>query len=199
MCIRDSSLDVSVFEIYATLYKQVQGSAIGNPASPTICNIVTAHEEYCWAQCYRDLVHNQAFFRTRYVDNRLMFIPNTLQEHRGILELCDLDFYREPITLETVHDFHFLGFNLDTQQKSLKYIMQDETWRYRSAASAGSQTLAVSGYTARLHIIYRDSRPRSAARSSASHLTAIYRQNGFSEKLLLSLHRRVALKHLRGT
>ena len=109
------SITLGVVAVHGTCYKQILGSTIGNQISPTICSIPILFRESEWRVQHSDWVADnlQPMWYDRYVDNRFAIIPKSIYNSIPLTEFTDKWFYGKPIQLETVHDTHFLGTNID--------------------------------------------------------------------------------------
>ena len=98
--------------------------------------------------------------------------------HPARQTLIHHNFLWDPVELETVDDFHLLGFNIDLPQRTITYIQPNQPWKIRDPTSAGSQRLALSGLASRLHAIYTYSFPPTTATAAAEELVRLYVQKG---------------------
>ena len=64
---------------------------------------------------------------------------------------CDLDFYGPPVELETVDEDLLLGFDVNIQDRTVKY-RQPDIRQIRDRVSAGSLRLRLSGLKSRAHL-----------------------------------------------
>ena len=112
------------------------------------------------------------------MDNRFIVHNEHFLSHPAIQTLIHNNFFGDPVELETVEDFHFLGFNIDLQQRTITYIQPTQPWKIRDHTSAGSQRLALSGLASRLHSIYTYTFPSNNATAAAEALVNLYAQKG---------------------
>ena len=155
--------------------------------------------EHSWHQLHINLLQHTALHFTyyRYVDNRFIVHNEHFLSHPAIQTLIHNNFFGDPVELETVDDFHLLGFNIDLQQRTITYIQPTQPWKIRDHASAGSQRLALSGLASRLHSIYTYTFPPHNATAAAEALVHLYAQKGhdlhacrrFLRKKVRFLHR----------
>ena len=82
--------------------------------------------------------------------------------------------------LETVEDYHIVGFNIDLTQRTITGIQPTQSWKIRDATSAGSKRLTLSGLASRLHTIYAYTFPATAADAAAEQLVHLYVQKGLA-------------------
>jgi len=129
----------------------------------------------------------------RYVDNLA-----TISSCQLPSALYDQYFYEEPVVLEDEPDLSFLGLQIHTCRLGVEaglivpgfdklsacllggtgtgdlvQPLQNDMWRYRSPASAGSIGVLVSGFSARLHLAARLSFPVRRAQASVIMLFVI--------------------------
>ena len=113
------------------------------------------------------------------VDNRFIaHTQRTLSSHPGVQTLIHQEFFGDPIELETVEDFHLLGFNINLTTRTITYIQPSQPWKIRDSTSAGSKRLALSGLASRLCTIYKYTYPPTAAAAAAEHLINLYIAKG---------------------
>jgi hypothetical protein len=112
------SFEFSVFEVLGTLYKQVQGSCMGSPASPALCNAAIVFEEYIWKSGW-DIVQHSQILSLRYVDNRLLLGTRQALQNPAYKRYMHPAFYGHPIELEQVGTNEFLGFRINTADHSI--------------------------------------------------------------------------------
>jgi hypothetical protein len=163
---QDATIDVATivaftlrstyFSVFDQVFHQVQGSCIGSPISPTLCNITVAITEHHWLRTGKILIANTSYIN-RYVDNRAIICPSWLLHHHELRTFTQLDFYVPPIQLEPCANAIYLGQAIDLHRQTISYVMPSQQWQIRSAMSAGSTALNAMGFQSRLHIIYRDS------------------------------------------
>ena len=179
------SLKSSVFVSLGKVHSQCRGSCIGNPASPPISEVPIAFKEYMWATTY-DVVDNESFFLTRYVDNRLIAVPKDLLRHNQWKILTNLMFYEAPVELEPEAGMDFLGFRINTKEATVTYIQPDQLWQFRSVKSAGTVQNLLTGLASRIHLIARHSFPKSNIVPSIKELLASYENIGFQRTDLVT-------------
>ena len=159
-------------------------SKFGGPGlaqlSPALCNVAITLIEHSWHQLHNNLLQHTAlhFSYYRYVDNRFIVHNEHFLPHPAIQTLIHTNFFGDPVELETVEDYHLLGFNIDLQQRTITYIQPAQPWKIRDHTSAGSQRLALSGLASRLHSIYTYTFPPHLATAAAEALVNLYAQKG---------------------
>ena len=174
------ALDTCIFRACNNTYKQIRGAGIGSQLSPALCNVAITLIEHSWHQLHNNLLQHTAlhFAYYRYVDNLFIVHNEQFLSHPAIQTLIHNNFFGDPVELETVEDFHFLGFNIDLQQRTITYIQPTQPWKIRDHTSAGSQRLALSGLASRLHSIYTYTFPPNNATAAAEALVNLYAQKG---------------------
>ena len=145
------------------------GAGIGSQLSPALCNVAITLIEHSWQQLHNNLLQHTA----RFIVHNEHFLS-----HPAIQTLIHNNFFGDPVELETVDDFHLLGFNIDLQQRTITYIQPTQPWKIRDHTSAGSQRLALSGLASRLHSIYTYTFPSHHATAAAEALVHLYAQKG---------------------
>ena len=180
------SLASTYFSVFELVLQQVQGSCIGSPLSPTLCNITVAITEHHWLRTGEVLVRNHAYVN-RYVDNRGIISPRWLLQHPEMQTFIQLEFYIPPIQLEQCGNTVYLGQSIDLENGHISYVLPAESWQFRSAKSAGSVNLNLMGFQSRLHIICRDSFPPQNAQNLARQLASLYIQRGHRRSTVLKL------------
>ncbi len=177
-------LELSFFTSLGICYSQIRGACIGAPASPVICNITAAFEEFVWITAFNltwaSVTRFPAFF-SRYVDNRACILHNS-DRTRATTQLTSLDLYRPPVQLEEVEGCMFLGFDVDITSRTLTYDPPVHDWQFRSPNSAGAMALLLSSLGSRLTIIFRGTFPKSNAKKAAGLLCEQYVERGFPSK-----------------
>ncbi len=186
-------LELSFFTSLGVCYSQIRGACIGAPASPVICNITAAFEEFVWIKAFNltwaSTTRFPAFF-SRYVDNRACIIHSS-DMTRATTQLISLDFYRPPVQLEEVEGNMFLGFAVDLSTRTVSYVPPSEAWQFRSPNSAGTSTLLLGSLCSRLHIIFRGTFPKSNAKKAAGLLCQQYVEKGFSSIAVFRLMNKI--------
>jgi hypothetical protein len=173
----------SHFQWCNLLYKQIQGAPIGGPASPAISHLVVSFEEQMWFETFHSHLQQSSMlnncFVQRYVDNRLILVPQQLQTDPILRILLHKNFYKTPIELEEVGDQHFLGFNIEPMSRQVTYMMPGQNWQFRHPSSAGSMSLKLSSLSSRMYILCRGVFPTSSRKCTAYELAQQYIQRGF--------------------
>ena len=130
----------------------------------------------------------------RYVDNRLVFILPCKLRDPAYIRFLSLLFYRSPIELENCGNKIILGGEYNIKDRTCLYVPPPNSYQYRSSLTAGTQNRALSGYRARLHLLYRYTFPKNKANSLAHCLMQGYIQKGFPKTELCKIPKQVALK-----
>ncbi len=86
--------------------------------------------------------------------------------------------------LEQVGDAIILGCEVDVPNRTCRYIVPAHAWQFRSASSAGSPKLNLSGLRSRAALAARQSFPREAKHAALEQLSSAYVALGFSDKLV---------------
>ena len=124
--------------------------------------------------------HKHLICAIRYVDNRLLLLPNALVPHPAVKELVKLEFYEPPVQLEQVGNDEFLGFNLNIHERTATLMMPTEKWQYRCPNSAGSKAIMLSGYKSRLTRVKRYTFPPEIVPQQIQLLKELYAKHGFT-------------------
>ena len=92
---------------------------------PALCNVAITLIEHSWQQLHIPRLHptDLHFTYYRYVDNRFIVHNEHFLSHPAIQTLIHSNFFGDPVELETVDDFHLLGFNIDLPQRTVTYII----------------------------------------------------------------------------
>ncbi len=182
-----TSFNINFFQVMGVCYRQIRGSSIGNQISPVLCAIAVAFEEHIWTVMFQSFLesHKTHLFLMRYVDNRFFIYPKELKTHPAMIMICDELFYKSPVILEPVGDLHILGFLVDPAARTVTYIMPPEDWQYRTAKSAGTQSLNLGGYRSRAVIIKRQTFPKSLSYQYIARLQEEYKKRGYSSAMLV--------------
>ena len=174
-------LQTSLFTSLGKVHSQIRGSCIGNPASPPVSEVPIAFKEYMWQDIFKVIITNMVF-ACRYVDNRLLCIPNYMDRQMHWKILTDLFFYDSPIELEKEPGMTFLGFDINVEDGSVQYVYPSKTWHFRSPKSAGKTLILLSGLVSRIHLIARHSYPQELIVPTVKHLISLYINLGFNQK-----------------
>ena len=179
------------------LYFQHRGAPIGSPCSPPLCNLVASVHEYNWAKSmdiiWQDFRLAGVHYVRRYVDNRTAILTKHARTNNTkVANFFHLDFYEPPVQLEDVGDNKFLGFNVCLADNTCQYVLPEV---FRSAASAGSHRLILSGLRSRLHIIAKGTWPRSSRRKSMEQLGTLYEKQGFAPHVISTIVKKVSRRY----
>ena len=173
-------LQTSLFTSLGKVHSQIRGSCIGNPASPPISEVPIAFKEYMWQEFFQ-VIQSNATFTCRYVDNRLLCLPNYIDKLPHWKILTNLFFYEKPVELEKEPGMTFLGFDIDTSKGHIQYVYPSKPWHFRSPKSAGKISTLLSGLISRVHLIARHSFPEELIIPSIKHLIELYITIGFAQ------------------
>ena len=189
------SITLGVVSVQGTCYKQILGSTIGNQISPTVCSIPILFREKEWREKHPEwlIQHGKSMWYDRYVDNRFAIIPRTIFNSDPLTEFTDEWFYRKPIQLETVPDTHFLGTNVDINQRQINFILPTDKWQIQPINSAASTSKLLSSFRTRLFLITHNTYPSSNCAMPTIRLIQLYKAQGYSETTL----RNIAKSHFR--
>jgi hypothetical protein len=185
------ALDLGYFVCMGKVYRQDRGAIIGGHASPALCALAVTFKEFVWQKAY-GIQMGSHLLCIRYVDNRFTAVEEHLLQHAAYQRFMSMDFYDPPVELEPCGNNVLLGYELDFYQFTCKYVVPTETYEFRSAHSAGSIHRTLSGLTARLHLLYRGTYPRSLAASLVKELLAGYVRSGFDRQILRKISFRVS-------
>ena len=187
-----TSFDLGIVVVMGKCISQIQGSPIGNQASPTLCNIVVLYRELEWQREYHTWLngYKHHIYMQRYVDNRFIITTPTIMQSKALAAFTETWFYNKPIELESVGDEHFLGLNVYPKTKECHPILPTEMWQIKPANSAGSLNFLLSGFKSRLHLITTNTFPRQQASSFQDQLIQLYEQAGFKTSQLRLIARR---------
>ena len=180
MCLR-----TSMFTSLGKIHSQIRGSCIGNPSSPPISEVPIAFKEFMWQEIFNVII-NDTLFACRYVDNRLLCLPNHLDCLPRWRILSDLFFYDHPVELEKEPGMTFLGFDIDIHQGTVQYVYPKKSWHFRSPKSAGKTSTLLSGLVSRIHLIARHSYPEDLVKPTIKHLIKMYINIGFTNDQIIA-------------
>ena len=134
-----------------------------------------------WQDVFKVIITNMVF-ACRYVDNRLLCIPNYMDRQTHWKILTDSFFYDSPFELEKEPGMTFLGFDINVEDGSVQYVYPSKTWHFRSPKSAGKTLILLSGLVSRIHLIARHSYPQELIVPTVKHLISLYINLGFNQK-----------------
>ncbi|CAE7034916.1 unnamed protein product [Symbiodinium natans] len=173
-------LQLNYFTVGHTLFFQCRGAPMGSPCSPALCNMVVAVVEQCWVKSLRSMFVNHKhlhqptseqqaiFFATRYVDNRVLLIPQQYISLPPFRELVDPDFYQPPVKLDTEPANIFLGFAIHTSTATLSYDDKLQKADIMHPQSATTSSVLRSSIQARILRARRVCVPSTMADAAAS-------------------------------
>ena len=179
------TLKHSYFTSQQKSFTQRRGSCIGSPISPALCNLTVALDEFYWTNTYGTF--KKQIYCNRYVDNRLILLPHDMETTAPFTELLDLNFYKHPVILEPENNNVYLGFQVNHENHTCKYIIPPDTYQYRSPFSAGSLNTTLSGMRSRLHLLKLRTFPKHHINESAHNFLQMYVQKGFQKRDLYRL------------
>ena len=120
IAIADLALQQSHFVCMDGVYRQRRGAIIGGHASPVLCAVAVAFQEFLWCKAY-DISKSMTricenslpkLLCIRYVDNRLSIIQREEMGNRSFARFLDQSFYQHPVELEDCGDNKFLGYEI---------------------------------------------------------------------------------------
>ena len=189
------ALSMSHFECMGLVHIQSRGAIMGGHASPILCAVAVAYDEFIWMNAYK-ITLDSSFICVRYVDNRLTMVNTKLAEHSAYRMFLDKMFYQFPVELEDCGNQEFLGYVINIEEKCISFKVPQEAHAYRSCRSAGTMDKVLSGLTARLHLLYRGTFPRSNAKALIQELLGHYEQKGFPRFVLSRIAFKVSARYL---
>ena len=141
-------------------YCQIQGACMGSPLAPVLCALVAAEQEFLTIRSLRTHLADAGLLRSfRYADNRCFFLRRSELQTAWAKLFFRLDFYGLPIELEQVRGEELLGSITSAQQGTITMQQPANETTLRSLRSAGSKSVALSGFNARALSIKRHTRP----------------------------------------
>ena len=166
---------------------------MGSPASLALCAMVVAVNEQVWNDSYKHILHpSNLFFRTRYVDNRLMIMPKRLLELRCIQEVLCPEFYQTPILLKDEPGCQFLGFDVKLAERRIVFCSPTDTDEFLHINSASTTATLLSSFSARVLTAKKNCFPDSEFRTAANALVALFPQCGYQLPLLSTIVESIA-------
>ena len=171
--------------VIGKIHSQIRGSCIGNPSSPPISEVPIAFKEFMWQEIFNVIINN-TLFACRYVDNRLLCLPNHVDCLPHWRILSDLFFYDHPVELEKEPAMTFLGFDIDIHQGTVQYVYPKNSWNFRSPKSAGKTSILLSGLVSRVHLIARHSYPEDLVKPTIKQLIKLYINIGFTNDQIIA-------------
>ena len=107
------ALNMQIFGVHTRAIRQTRGSPMGSPLSPALCSMVIVSLESVWRRTFELTVRNMDLHTCfeRYVDNRLLFAPQSFLKLPCMQLLQRMDFYGQAIILEDEQEFDFFGFS----------------------------------------------------------------------------------------
>ena len=186
ICLRDVvgicklSCEVSMFTVMGGTFRQTRGAAIGNQISPRLANATVAVREQQFANSIHHLFgqFSNSFWCIRYVDNRLVVLDASHENHPDVRRFLADEFYEKPVELETVHTpdatQEFLGFDLVMQSYRQVMLLREVPWKIRLPASAGAQQHKLAAYLSKRHSFKGLVFPESAQHSQLLQLQEMF-------------------------
>ena len=124
--------------------------------------------------------HQRAiYFATRYVDNRVLLLPEQLLSLPPFKQLTSASFYKPPVQLETEPANIFLGFAVDPSQRTVTHQSQLTTADITHPRSATTAQTLRSSFQARTRLINRVTHPHAATFSAIRAMRSTYRAAGY--------------------
>ena len=178
------SFEMGIFTAIQQCWRQVRGTSMRNQLSPILCDIAVTCVEQTWHATHRIWLqnHHASQFLFRYVDNRLGIFPQLHLSKKCIQQFCASTFYQAPVMLEEVENSIILGCDINVHDRTCSYVVPSQAFQYRSAKSAGSQRLNLSGLRSRAALAARQSFPVSAKHEALNKLHHAYVQLGYPDK-----------------
>ena len=186
---------LNYFVVGQTLIEQFRGAPMGSPCSPALCNLVVAVEEQCWHHTCAGLFFNHKFhqhlphqhaiyFATRYVDNRVLLLPEQLLSLPPFKQLTSASFYKAPVQLETEPANIFLGFAVDPSQHTVIHQSQLTTADIIHPKSATTAQTLRSSFQARTRLINRVTHPHEATFAAIRAMRGTYQAADYVDSQL---------------
>ncbi len=116
-----------------------------------------------------------------------MCVPRWCLDNPQWASLLHLSFYKDPVELECCNSDAYLGFTLNVEKGTFCYIIPPHAGQNRSALSAGSTHLKLSGLRSRLHLLYAGTYPPSLREGLVTTLIDRFVEKGFTKADLLPL------------
>ena len=155
--------------------------------------MVVAVNEQIWSDSYKHILQpSNLFFRTRYVDNRLMIVPKRLLGLRCFHEILCSEFYQPPILLEDEPALQFLGFDVNLSERRIVFCLPTHTEEFLHVNSASTTATLLSSFSARVLTAKKNCFPDSEFRAAANALVALFQQCGYQLRQLRSIIESIA-------
>jgi len=175
LTIVELSLKVNIFTCLGRTWQQIRDTAIGNQISPILSLIAVSFKSFLWTQRFPRYDQPSAkVFMLRYVDNRILIIPRALHRDPAIRVLRDLNFYEDPVTLETVTDGKVLGCHVNPAAGTVAVILPTEDWQFLHPKAANTTSSHLSVYKGRLQLIRHQAYPDQLRGQQYQNLRDIY-------------------------
>ena len=124
------------------------------------------------------------YFATRYVDNRVLLLPEQLLSLPPFKQLTSASFYKPPVQLETEPANIFLGFAVDPSQRTVTHQSQLTTADILHPRSATTAQTLRSSFQARTRLINRVTHPHEATFSAIRAMRSTYQAAGYVDSQL---------------
>ena len=148
------ALNMTIFGVHTRAIRQIRGSPMGSPLSPALCSMVIASLESVWKRTFQLSVRNMDLHTfLRYVDNRLLFAPESFLKLPCMQLLQRMDFYGQAIILEDEEEYDFLGFHIDYPQGRIRYCRSLQDADLLHPLSAAPSSILLSGLLSRAFVI----------------------------------------------
>jgi hypothetical protein len=187
------ALSFSQFVCMNTCYQQTRGAIIGGHASPILCAAAVAFQEHLWQRAYDVCLSSSQFLCIRYVDNRITIPCESIRNQPAVQRFLHPLFYVSPVELESCGNNILLGYSI--HKDKVLYEVPTNSFCYRSARSAGSKKIVLSGLQARLHLLHRGTFPKKHCPALVSQILGMYQLQGFHMSLLQRIADRVAIRY----
>ena len=149
------------FGVRTKAVRQCRGSPIRSPLSPALCGTVIASLESVWTRTFRvSGVRFHACF-LRYVDNRLLFAPQSILKLPWVQLLLSKESNGQAMILEDEQKHDFLVFQIDFRQGFIKFNRAIQDSDLLDPLSAAPKTTLLSGLLSRAFLIKKCGYPSS--------------------------------------
>ena len=103
------SFDCGLFVALNKVWKQVDGTSIGNQISPVLSSLPVVMTELGWRTSFPQTVNSPLTFLARYVDNRLVIAPRDVHQTLPFQVFSHETFYGHPIMFGISWEWTVLG------------------------------------------------------------------------------------------
>ena len=172
---------MQIFGVHTRAIRQTRGSPMGSPLSPALCSMVIVSLESVWRRTFELTVRNMDLHTCfeRYVDNRLLFAPQSFLKLPCMQLLQRMDFYGQAIILEDEQEFDFfLGFHIDYPHGCIKYNRSLQDVDLLHPLSAAPKSIFLSGLLSRAFLIKKCGYPTSQVERDLHFLWELANKRG---------------------